>query len=130
MVNSSHKPVTALVVEDNPAHREYIIYLLKKRGLNIITATDGESALKLLDGLNIECAFLDIHLGSGMDGIQLMHNLRERAKYGNIPIISVTAFYSKENKNTFIEKGFTDFLTKPFDYTQLNTMLENHLFLA
>jgi CheY-like chemotaxis protein len=129
-VDSSSEPITVLVVEDNPAHQEYIIFLLKKLGFNIVKASNAETALELLNGLKIDCALLDIHLGSGMDGIQLMHKLREKSRYESIPIISVTAFYTKENKNMFIRKGFTNFLAKPFDYTQLNTMLENHLFLA
>ena len=130
MAIPSGEKFTVLVVEDNAAHLEYITYLLKKRGLNIVIATDGESAVKLLDGLKIDCAFLDIQLGGAISGIQVMAELRKKDKYKNIPIISVTAYYTKDNKEAFINQGFTDFMAKPFDFNQLDEMLHHHLYFA
>ncbi len=130
MNKSPKKRLTVLVVEDNPAQLEYIAYLLKMYGLNIIVASDGESAQKVLDGLKIDCALLDIHLGQGMNGIELMQILRKNPKYSNIPIISVTAYYTSDNKESFIDQGFTDFITKPFDHNQLNKALNDHLYSA
>lgn len=109
---------------------EYITYLLRKLGFNVIKAADGESGLRLLDGLKIDCAFLDINLGSGINGINLMHEMRFMDNYKDIPIISVTAFYSKENKSNFIDAGFTDFIAKPYNFDQLKSTIENHIYQA
>ncbi len=117
-------------MEDNSAHMEYITYLLRRLGFNVIKANDGESGLELLDGLEIDCAFLDIHLGSGINGIKLMHEIRDKKKYKDIPIISVTAFYNKENKANFITAGFTDLITKPYNFDQLKYTIKNHIYQA
>ncbi|MEE9190598.1 MAG: response regulator [Candidatus Neomarinimicrobiota bacterium] len=130
MTIPSGENFTVLVVEDNTAHLEYLTYLLKKRDINVVSANNAQRALKQLKGLNINCALLDINLGHGMSGIQLMYKLRQMSKYKNIPIISVTAYYGRENKEAFINYGFTDFIAKPFNYNQLDEMLHNHLYFA
>lgn len=130
MTIPSGENFTVLVVEDNTAHLEYLTYLLKKRDINVVAANNAQMALKQLQGLNINCALLDINLGHGMSGIQLMYKLRHMTKYKNIPIISVTAYYGRENREAFINQGFTDFIAKPFNYNQLDEMLHNHLYFA
>jgi CheY-like chemotaxis protein len=130
MTIPSGENFTVLVVEDNSAHLDYITYLLKKSDINVVSANNGEKALKQLKGLNINCALLDINLGHGMSGIQLMQKLRHMTKYKSIPIISVTAYYGRENKEAFINQGFTDFIAKPFNYNQLDKMLHDYLYFA
>ncbi len=130
MTIPSGENFTVLVVEDNFAHLEYLTYLLKKRNINVVSANSGEKALELLKGLDINCALLDINLGHGMSGIQLMVKLRHETKYKNLPIISVTAYFGRENKESFINHGFTNFIAKPFNYEQLDEMLHNHLYFA
>jgi len=130
MGDRSNLDMTVLVVEDLDAHTEYLTYLLKKRGFNVVKAENGEKALEILDDLEVACALVDINLGSGMSGLQLMHEIRKKAQYKDLPIISITAFYSREIKGDFIEQGFTDLMAKPFNYDQLNTALNKHLYLA
>ncbi len=119
---------TALVVEDNSAHLEYLTYLLKRRRVNVIKAASGEDALKQLNGQNIDYALLDINLGKGMSGFQLLRELRKKVKYQDIPIFSVTAYFSHHDKNELLEEGFTDLIPKPFDYDLLDYKLNTYMF--
>ena len=119
---------TALVVEDNAAHLEYLTYLLKRRRVNVVKAATGEEALEQLDGHNIDYALLDINLGKGMSGIQLMREIRQKAKYHDIPIFSVTAYFTHHDRIELKEEGFTDLISKPFSYDQLDVKLNNYMF--
>ena len=119
---------TALVVEDNNAHLEYLTYLLKRRRVNVIKAESGEEALEKLDGQKIDYALLDINLGKGMSGFQLIREIRQKIKYEDIPIFSVTAYFSHYDKHKLLEEGFTDLIQKPFDYDMLDSKLNNYMF--
>ncbi|MEE9189446.1 MAG: response regulator, partial [Candidatus Neomarinimicrobiota bacterium] len=125
MAEVSVHQFTALVVEDNEAHMEYLTYLLKRRRVNVIKAASGEDALEKLDGQKIDYALLDINLGKGMSGFQLIRELRQKIKYEDIPIFSVTAYFSHYDKRALLEEGFTDLIQKPFDYDLLDSKLNN-----
>ncbi|MFC1550004.1 response regulator [Candidatus Neomarinimicrobiota bacterium] len=128
MGDRNNQFLTILVVEDLDDQAEYLTYLLKRRGFNVVVAKNAEKALNQLNTLDIDCALVDINLGEGMDGFELMYEIRDQIKYRNLPIISVTAYCSREIENDIIEKGFTDLMVKPYSYDQLYNALDKHLY--
>jgi CheY-like chemotaxis protein len=68
---------------------------------------------------------LDINLGSGMDGVELMQKIREIEYYKNIPIVAVTAYAAQSDKTEFLAKGFTHYISKPFTKNELLSLLKN-----
>jgi CheY-like chemotaxis protein len=124
--NKPGKIRTVLVVEDNETHMAYNAYLLKKLGFSVITANSGELALELLNKHQIDCMLLDINLGKGMSGLVLMEMLREKKEYREIPIAALTAYFGGGMHEVLLEKGFSDYLAKPFTINQLRELLSKY----
>ena len=70
---------------------------------------------------------LDINLKKGIDGLKLMQLVREIPFYKTIPIAALTAFATSSDKIEFLNKGFSHYLSKPFDSVELFKLLENML---
>ncbi len=121
--------LTLLVVEDNPANMNYLLFLLKKMNLAAVKAATGEEALILMKNKTVDGALLDINLGHGMSGIELMQILRREKRFAKIPIIAVTAYYGGGLHEELLEQGFTDYLCKPFKYNELKEMLAKYFII-
>jgi CheY-like chemotaxis protein len=117
---------TVLVVEDKPDNMRYLVFLLEKLGFNTITAYTGEDALKLLKVNQIDCMLLDIHLGEGMSGVILMEKLREKKEYKETPIAAISAYFGGGMSEFLINKGFSDYIAKPFTINQLKELLAKY----
>ena len=68
---------------------------------------------------------LDINLGSGMDGVELMQKIRQIEYYKNIPIVAVTAYAADSDKAEFLTKGFSQYISKPFTQRELLALLKS-----
>ena len=67
---------------------------------------------------------MDINLRKGPDGIEAMQSIREISEYKNTQIIAVTAYAMNNDKEEFLEKGFDNYLAKPFRKAQLMEILK------
>ena len=119
-----------LVVEDNPANMDYLLHLLKKLKLNAIPANSGEDALITMENNYVDCMLLDVNLGKGISGIALMEVFRNKKEYKYIPIAAVTAYFGGGLSKSLLEKGFSDFLAKPYSKDQLQFMLQKYVPLS
>ena len=114
-----------LAVEDNPANMAYLSFLLKKLDISVVPASSGEMGLELLAGETVDGMLVDINLGAGMTGIQMMEKVREMTEYKDVPMIAVTAYYGGGLDKELVQKGFSSFLSKPFSLDQLKDALSN-----
>lgn len=115
-----------LVVEDNRFNMWCMIEYLKQLNFNVISALTGEEALEIMATNDVDCMLLDINLGAGISGIELMEQFCEQDRFKNIPILSITAYYGGGAHLELIEKGFTDYLVKPFQLHELEQILQKH----
>jgi CheY-like chemotaxis protein len=115
-----------LVVEDNALNRSLITLMLQRLGVQVIPAESGPAALTRMQKEIVDFMFLDINLGAGMSGIQLMQRFRAMECYRDLPILAVTAYRYNEIRDYCRNGGFTDYLGKPFRIQQLKTMLEKY----
>ena len=111
-----------LYVEDDIISLDYI-YLVLKSAYEIDTAFKVNKALELVNENNYDALLLDINLGRGIDGIELMQQIRQIKHYKNIPIVAVTAYAAETDKLEFLAKGFTHYLSKPFSSQELKDLL-------
>ncbi len=125
-LDQSERP-TVLVVEDNQANLNYLVFLLKKLKLNVISAVNGEEAVDAMKNENVDCMLLDINLGPGMSGLMLMEFFRKKKQFQALPINAVTAYYGGGLSKELIKKGFTDYLAKPFTLEDLKEMLAKYI---
>jgi two-component system phosphate regulon response regulator PhoB len=117
---------TILVVEDDPDIQELLVYNLGKEGYTVITADNGEKALRLAPTVNADLILLDIML-PGMDGTDVLRELRKDARTAEIPVIMTTAKSEDSDIIAGLELGADDYITKPFSPRVLVARIRNLL---
>lgn len=122
---TSGKP-KILYVEDDIVALQFINIVLKS-GFNVDTAFSANEALEKVAIKKYDTLMLDINLGSGMDGLELMQKIRENSYYKNIPVVAVTAYAAESDKTEFLAKGFNYYISKPFTQKELFKLL-NEIF--
>ncbi|MBW2383930.1 MAG: sigma-54-dependent Fis family transcriptional regulator [Deltaproteobacteria bacterium] len=114
-----------LVVDDAEGIRTYLENLLGRRGYEIHTAEDGESALEALDtGPELDLVLLDIMM-PGMDGIETLRRIRELAPA--LPVVIVSVIGRAPTIVEAMQLGASDFVSKPFEADELEEILERLL---
>ncbi|MEE4195832.1 MAG: response regulator [Anaerolineae bacterium] len=116
-----------LIVEDLKHVREMLEITLGFRGYEVITATNGEEALKHLMKIKPRLVITDI-LMPNMDGFSLVHQIRNMPNLSDVPIIFLSATYTKAEDYDFAEKlGADKFLKKPYNVDDLLMAVDNAL---
>lgn len=104
-----------LVVEDIPNVRELLEVTLRFQGYEVITATNGEDALNILETEKPALIITDI-LMPKLDGFAMMQKLRNNPKTQGIPVIFLSATYvTPEDRNFAMSLGASRFIEKPID---------------
>jgi DNA-binding response OmpR family regulator len=111
----TEKP-TILAVDDDPRALEIIREMLGPEGYNVITAGDGQTALKIFAESQPDLVLLDIRM-PGMDGFAVFRQIR---KVSQTPVIFITGFNTSEKEVAMgLNIGADDYITKPFSYDVL-----------
>ena len=103
-----------LVIDDNPANLDLMMYLLGAFGHTAIAASDGEKGLQIAAEQRPDLILCDIHMPK-MDGYEVVRRLKTHDGCRSIPTVAVTALAMDEDKNRAIRAGFDGYLTKPMD---------------
>ncbi|HTL81640.1 MAG TPA: response regulator [Bacteroidia bacterium] len=103
-----------LLVEDNEMNRELIRILCERWNFVLDTAEDGRSALNSLDNGTYDLVLMDLKLPE-MSGYEVTQHIRNRKKFGKIPIIAVTAHAIEGEREKCIAAGMNDYVSKPID---------------
>ncbi|MDQ1318036.1 MAG: two-component system, cell cycle response regulator DivK [Candidatus Poribacteria bacterium] len=117
-------PRKILVIEDNDRNRKLIKILLEANKYSVIEAQTGEEALKYLQDDKPDLILLDIQLPK-MDGLTLVKKLRLDQKMKDIPIVAVTAYAMKGDKERMLEAGCDAYVSKPIDTRELPVIVAN-----
>lgn len=116
-----------LALDDNPAMHVLIKRYLRDYRVSIDTAADEETTLRLAQEHPYDIVLLDINLGGGSDGIEVLRRLRAMPTYKQVPALAVTAFAMPGDRERFLEAGFDAHLGKPFTQQQLEQVLDRML---
>lgn len=107
-----------LVVDDEEPIQELLKFNLEKEGYQVITADDGPEALKTIEEKHPDLVVLDVML-PGMNGLEVCKQLRMNLKFGDLPVIMLTAKGEEIDKVLGLEIGADDYITKPFSPREL-----------
>jgi class 3 adenylate cyclase len=106
------------VVDDNPTNLEVLRVRLNAQGYEVVTAVDGEDALKQARELEPDLVLLDIMMPK-LDGISVLKELKGDTTFRFTPVILVTAKADTRDVVNGLEAGGDDYLTKPFEHAAL-----------
>jgi len=112
-----------LVVEDNPLNMELVIEILAARGFTVHEAINGEDAIKKAEADNYDLILMDIEL-PGIDGVEVTKILK--AKNKNVPVVALTSYAMKGDRDRFLAAGFDEYLPKPLDISDFLKRLEKY----
>ena len=108
-------PKKVLIVEDEKAISDIIMFNLKREGYEVMQALTGTDGLNMALNENPDIVLLDIMLPE-MDGFQVLEKIREVSE---VPVIMVTAREEEMDKVLGLETGADDYVTKPFSMVEL-----------
>jgi two-component system KDP operon response regulator KdpE len=109
------RPQRVLIVEDEPALLRALRINLRARGYEVITATDGRSALTGAARRPPDAVLLDLGLPD-VDGVSVIHELRA---WSGAPVIVLSGRSGSGDKIGALDAGANDYVTKPFDIEEL-----------
>ena len=115
-----------LIVEDNPQNMRLLEMILSATNYTLLKATDGEEALNMALREQPDLIIMDIKLPK-MSGLEVTRKLRETPAFSRTPIIGVTAYAMKGDKERVIESGCDAYLSKPINTRQLPEMIAEML---
>jgi two-component system, sensor histidine kinase and response regulator len=125
---SALKGRRVLVVDDNALNREVVSDFLIAAEMHVETAVNGRVALDQLEKTNFDVVLMDMHMPE-LDGLMATRQIRQNARWTDLPIIALTAQARIEDRNASLEAGMTAHLTKPIDeavlYRTLMDVLES-----
>ena len=117
---------TVLVVDDTPGNLRVLVESLSNRGLKVLVATDGKSAIERATYGQPDLILLDVIM-PGIDGFETCRIFKEKPETRDIPVIFMTALSDTSQKVKAFEVGAVDYVTKPFEEEELIARVDAHL---
>lgn len=107
---------TKILLAEDYKHSQIIVTrLLKKNNYeDIVVVENGEDAVKMATGDKFDLILMDMQMPI-MNGFEATEKIRQMPEYKNIPIIALTAFAMKGDREKCLESGATDYIPKPID---------------
>ncbi len=116
-----------LIVEDNPQNMRLLEMLLGAKGYTLLKAIDGEEAVNLATTGRPDLIIMDIQLPT-MSGLEVTGQLRQLPDFSHTPIIAITAYAMKGDREKLLAAGFDAYLSKPINTRELPGVISEMLF--
>ena len=121
-IREARRKLGILVAEDNAVNRELMMRLLQKHGHTVMAVTTGREAVEQLDkeAANCDIVLMDVEMPD-MDGFQATAVIREKEKVSgkHVPIIALTAYAMKGDRERCLAAGMDGYVPKPIRYQEL-----------
>jgi CheY-like chemotaxis protein len=115
-----------LYVEDDLASQT-VVSLFLNQICNVTITPTGETAIKMATEKHYDLILMDVNLEGRMDGLESTKAILELPGYQNVPIIAITAYAMVGDKEKFLAGGCTHYISKPFERSQLVSMVKEIL---
>lgn len=114
-VIAKHDVIKILLAEDYKHSQIIVTRLLKKNSFeNVVVVENGEAALEVAKQEKFDLILMDMQMPV-MNGFEATEKIRQLAEYKDVPIIALTAFAMKGDREKCLEAGATDYIPKPID---------------
>lgn len=122
---SNFKIRRVLLAEDNELNQEFLTFFLKDAGHSVRVACNGFEVLKALDEEPFDLVLMDIQMPE-MDGIEATTRVRagDTCAPADIPIVALTAYAMKGDRERMLAAGMNDYLSKPVDMEKLYKIID------
>jgi len=115
-----------LAVEDNSETQLLLEHLLKE-SYEVEVVPGVEGALETIENNAFDVLLLDINLSEDQTGTDLLHLIREREGMDKVPAVALTAYAMPGDREDFLQKGFDEYVSKPFTRADLTDAIESTL---
>jgi CheY-like chemotaxis protein len=109
---------TILIAEDNAVNRELLREMLEAGDYCVVEARNGQEALTKIEEAEPDLVLLDINMPV-MDGFAVIRWIREHPKFRKLPVVAVTAYAMKEDRERMLNAGFNGYVAKPIELAVL-----------
>jgi CheY-like chemotaxis protein len=122
-----HDPMKKIVIaEDSAPGRELLHELVESWGYEVIEAADGSEALQKIAETEPDLVLCDIQMPE-QDGFAVIQSLRQNPKFAKLPVIALTAFAMRGDKEKTLAAGFDSHQSKPVEFDSLKADIERLL---
>jgi len=121
--------VRILCVDDVADNIKLLAAELEDEGYQVLSASDGESALEVLRSESVDAVILDVMM-PGISGFEVLDRVRSERSALDLPILMATALSDVENVISALSRGANDYVVKPLDMDIVLARLRTHLELA
>ena len=117
------KETLNILIVDNDESSRDIIKLFLKDSCKMDFADSGEKAFRLINDKKFDIILMDINLGKGMSGVETTKEIRKIESYKKTPIVAITGFAMRGDREEFIQAGCTHYLSKPFSRSKIMKLI-------
>jgi two-component system, cell cycle response regulator DivK len=115
-----------MVVDDTPDSLVLVSLHLQQSGFRVITASNGEEAVRLAEAAGPDLILMDIGM-PGLDGLGATRRMRENPALERVPVVALTAFSTEGFRRAAYDAGIDGYLTKPVDFDRLHELVRRLL---
>ena len=115
-----------LIVDDNEMNVKLLRWLLEKHGYVVHTASDAQTAREGIRAAHPQLVLMDIQLPD-IDGLQLTREFKADPGLRSIPIVAVTSYAMKGDRQRALAAGCDGYITKPIDTKQFPIEIQKYL---
>jgi DNA-binding response OmpR family regulator len=119
-------PGNIMTVDDNPANLKLLEELLRERGYEVRSFPRGRLALAAAEQTEPDLILLDINMPE-MNGYEVCQSLKANPVLADIPVIFISALNAVEDKVKGFQCGGVDYISKPFQFEEIEARVETHL---
>jgi CheY-like chemotaxis protein len=122
---AGRRPLRILLAEDNNVNQRLASHLLERQGHEVVLAGDGRQAVALTEKEAFDLVLMDVQMPE-MDGLEATACIRKREKPGTrrLPIVAMTAFAMKGDRERCLEAGMDRYIAKPIQPQELYRTIE------
>jgi len=125
-IRESKRRLNILLAEDNPVNQKLAVKILERMGHTVTVAENGRIAVDSVTRISFDLVLMDVQMPE-MDGLEATRAIREIEKttHERVPIVAMTAYAMKGDREKCLEAGMDGYVSKPIDIKELSRTIDD-----